>query len=35
MAIVQHLERIDWEAVVRIVCGCVAGSALWGFLWVG
>ena len=32
MAVVQHLERIDWEAVVRVVCGCVAGSVLWAFL---
>jgi hypothetical protein len=32
MAVVQHRECIDWEAVVRVVCGFVAGSALWGFL---
>jgi len=32
MAVVQHLERIDWEAVVGIVCGCMAGSALWALL---
>lgn len=32
MAAFQHLERIDWDAIIGVVFGCMAGSALWGIL---